>query len=48
MPIATNGKVHRETWEDWAPADAVEPESLITRDELLARLAAVQGRQPAG
>lgn len=30
-----------ETWKDWLPADAAEPAELITRDELIARLAAM-------
>ncbi len=28
-------KPKRETWRDWRPADAPEPERLYTRDELL-------------
>ncbi len=32
-------KGKRESWRDWLPEDAPEPEELLTRDELVERLA---------
>jgi hypothetical protein len=39
VPVEAPPRPKRETWRDWAP-DAPEPGELLTRDELLGRLAA--------
>jgi len=38
-PPAKQPKPKRQTWQDWAP-DAPAPETLLTREEVLARVAA--------
>lgn len=38
---ATATKTKRETWRDWMPADSPEPSDLLTRDQLITRLAEI-------
>ncbi len=39
MPTDAPAKPKQETWRDWMPEGAKEPEELLTREEIAARLA---------
>lgn len=38
MPAEAPAKANRETWRDWLPEGAREPEELLTREDVAARL----------